>query len=152
MCDSFAKVLNIRLQISRKKKSIIRYIDLLSPVHISTFCYIDLLSVDLLSVDLLSVDDKTSMDKTSMDKTSRNARGTKGRYVSVSGLEINGCPSARGTEILLRAPRFLRLSARQALGQNVDGQNVDGQKVDGQNVEKCMGDKRSICISIRLYI
>ena len=32
------------------------------------------------------------------------------------------------------------------------GQKVDGQKVDGQNVEKCMGDKRSICISMFIHM
>ena len=32
-----------------------------------------------------------------------------------SGLEISRCPGARGTEIFSRAPRFSRLSARQAL-------------------------------------
>ena len=30
----------------------------------------------------------------------------------IPGLEINGCPGARGTEILRWAPRFLRLGAR----------------------------------------
>ena len=36
----------------------------------------------------------------------------------VSGLEINGCPGAPGTEILRRAPRFLKLGARQAPAKN----------------------------------
>ena len=35
-----------------------------------------------------------------------------------AGLEINGCLGARGTEILGRASRFLRLGARQAPTKN----------------------------------
>ena len=45
-----------------------------------------------------------------------------------------------------------KVDGQKVDGQNVDGQNVDGQKVDGQNVEKCMGDKRSICISMLIHM
>ena len=45
-----------------------------------------------------------------------------------------------------------KVDGQKVDGQNVDGQNVDGQKVDGQNVEKCMGDKKSISISMAIHM